>query len=56
MIRNAVEQVFRVKVKKVRTLSMPGKVKRLGRTEGFRPGFKKAVVELRQGDKIEFGE
>jgi len=52
-IKRAVEKLYGVKVKAVRIISLPGKSKRLGRTLGFRPGFKKAVVTLREG-KIEF--
>ncbi|MBI2369945.1 MAG: 50S ribosomal protein L23 [Deltaproteobacteria bacterium] len=55
-IKQAVEQLFRVKVAKVRTLNIEGKRKRLGRFAGRRPDWKKAVVTLRQGQKIEFFE
>jgi len=52
-IKRAVEKLYNVKVRRVAIVSLPGKVKRLGRTEGFRPGLKKAIVTLREG-KIEF--
>lgn len=55
-IRRAVEELFKVKVRKVRTVSMHGKIKRLGRFEGKRASWKKAIVTLRQGDTIEFFE
>lgn len=56
-IRKAVEQLFKVKVASVRTVSMRGKLKRYGRFEGKRPGWKKAFVSLREGEKmIEFFE
>lgn len=55
-IRKAVEEKFDVKVKKVATINMKGKVKRLGRFEGRRPHWKKAVVTLREGFKIDFFE
>ncbi len=55
-IREAVEKIFKVKVEEVRTMRMPGKTKRRGRTVGRRPGWKKAVVWLKPGDKIEFFE
>jgi len=56
-IRNAVEQLFKVKVASVRTVSMRGKLKRYGRFEGKRPNWKKAFVTLREGEKmIEFFE
>jgi large subunit ribosomal protein L23 len=55
-VREAVEKLFKVKVVDVRTMTVPGKVKRRGRTAGLRPGWKKAVVTLKEGDKIEFFE
>jgi len=55
-VREAVEKMFKVKVVDVRTLIVAGKVKRRGRTVGLRPGWKKAVVTLKEGDKIEFFE
>ena len=55
-IRQAVEKVFNVKVSSVRTQSREGKWKRLGRFEGRRPGWKKAVVSLAPGHKIELVE
>lgn len=55
-IQEAVEKLFKVKVVDVKTMNVPGKVKRRGRTVGRRPGWKKAVVTLKQGDTIEFFE
>lgn len=55
-IRKAVEALFKVKVKQVRTQIMKGKVKRVGRWSGKRPDWKKAVVTLMPNDKIEFFE
>jgi large subunit ribosomal protein L23 len=55
-IEKAVEQLFKVKVLKVRTSNVLGKVKRLGRKFGKRSDWKKAVVTLREGDRIEFFE
>lgn len=55
-IRKAVEEKFNVKVKKVATINMKGKVKRLGQFEGRRPHWKKAIVTLREGFKIDFFE
>ncbi len=55
-IQEAVEKMFKVKVVEVRTMNVSGKVKRRGRTVGLRPGWKKAVVTLKAGDKIEFFE
>jgi large subunit ribosomal protein L23 len=55
-IRSAVESVFNVKVASVRTASYEGKLKRMGRHQGRRPDWKKAVVELQPGHKIELVE
>ena len=55
-IRQAVEQAFNVKVMKVRTVNMMGKKKRLGRFAGRRPNWKKAVVTLAPGDRVDFFE
>lgn len=55
-IRSAVETVFNVKVASVRTASFEGKLKRMGRHEGRRPAFKKAIVTLAPGHKIELVE
>ena len=52
-IRNAVEAVFNVKVASVRTAAYEGKLKRMGRHQGRRTDWKKAVVTLRPGHKIE---
>jgi large subunit ribosomal protein L23 len=51
-IRKAIEALFKVKVLKVNTVSVMGKSKRLGRTEGKRSDWKKAIVTLAPGDKI----
>lgn len=51
-IRKAVEDIFKVKVLKVNTIRMRGKKKRLGRTEGVRPDWKKAIVTLAPGEKL----
>lgn len=54
-IKKAVEEIFGVEVEKVTTLNMLGKMKRMGRTEGRRASWKKAVVKLTEGSKtIEF--
>lgn len=54
-IKAAVEQIFGVKVDKVNTLNYDGKVKRMGRNEGRRAAFKKAIVTLTDDSKaIEF--
>lgn len=55
-IRYAVEKIFNVRVVKVRTMQMKGKVKRVGRTLGKRRDWKKAIVTLAGGENIEFFE
>ena len=55
-IQSAVERLFKVKVLQVRTSNVLGKVKRLGRRFGKRPDWKKAVVTLKEGDRIDFFE
>jgi large subunit ribosomal protein L23 len=55
-IGHAVEQAFKVKVLKVRTLNMLGKNKKVGRTMGKRADWKKAVVTLAPGGRIDFFE
>ena len=55
-IRTAVEAVFNVKVAAVRTASFHGKLKRMGRHQGRRPDWKKAIVTLAPGHKIELVE
>jgi large subunit ribosomal protein L23 len=55
-IRQAVEKVFSVKVTDVRTAKRQGKWKRMGRFEGRRPAWKKAIVTLAPGHKIELVE
>ncbi len=54
-IKNAVEEIFKVKVASVNTLNVYGKIKRQGRTEGLTGNYKKAVVQLSSDSKsIEF--
>jgi large subunit ribosomal protein L23 len=56
-IKNAIEQVFGVKVKSVNTMNMLGKMKRQGNHMGRRPSWKKAIVKLTDDSKaIEFFE
>ena len=55
-IRHAVEKLFGVAVEGVRTANYPGKWRRVGRSLGRRPGYKKAVVTLREGDAIDVYE
>ena len=55
-IRSAVESVFNVKVTDVRTINYEGKLKRMGRHQGRRASWKKAIVTLAEGSKIELVE
>ena len=55
-IRQAVEELFEVKVTAVNVSKVQPKPKRRGYTKGRRPGWKKAIVELKPGDKIELFE
>jgi len=55
-IKEAVERLFKVKVREVRTATVRGKVKRLGRRFGKRPDWKKAIVTVKEGDRIDFFE
>ena len=56
-IANAVEEAFKVKVAKVNTVSVRGRLKRQGRTQGYTKSWKKAVVTLTEDSKsIEFFE
>jgi len=51
-IRQAVESIFKVRVKSVRTVSVPSRPKRQGAVQGRRSGWKKAYVSLHTGETI----
>jgi len=55
-IKNAVEKSFNTKVKQVRTIQVKGKVKQRGRITGKRRDWKKAVITLMPGQRIDFFE
>jgi large subunit ribosomal protein L23 len=55
-IRKAVEAILKTKVLQVRTINVRGKKRRMGRTVGKRPDWKKAIVKLAPGENIEFLE
>nr|WP_320146358.1 50S ribosomal protein L23 [uncultured Anaeromusa sp.] len=55
-IRQAVEKMFKVQVEAVNTVRVMGKTKRMGKHEGKRPDFKKAIVKLAPGQSIAFFE
>ena len=50
-IRTAVEKLFDVQVEKVNTVNCRGKLKRMGRTQGYTPSYKKAIVQLKKDSK-----
>ena len=52
-VREAVERLFKVHVRDVRVMNYLGKMRRMGRFSGRRPDWKKAVVTLKQGERIE---
>jgi large subunit ribosomal protein L23 len=55
-IRKAVQKIFKVTVLSVRTQNRLGKRKRLGRWLGRRKNWKKAIITLKEGDRVEFFE
>jgi large subunit ribosomal protein L23 len=55
-IKQAIENLFKVKVADVRTVTVAGKVKRSGKTYGKRSNWKKAYVTLQEGQSIDFFE
>ena len=55
-IKNAVETLFKVKVTRVHTVQYLGKERRVGKSRGKRPAWKKAYVTLAAGSRIDFFE
>jgi large subunit ribosomal protein L23 len=55
-VRQAVEQLFEVKVQRVNIVKVQSKPKRRGMSKGMRPGWKKAIVQLAEGESIEIFE
>ena len=53
---SAVEKLFKVKVASVKTATVAGKIKRVGKTVGKRSNWKKAYVALQEGSNIDFFE
>jgi large subunit ribosomal protein L23 len=51
-IKEAVQQIFKVKVADVRTANFAGKMRRRGQSEGYRRDWKKAYVKLAEGEKM----
>ena len=55
-IRQAIEALLKVKVERVNVMTVKGKIKRLGRFAGKRSDWKKAIVTLKKGEKLELYE
>jgi large subunit ribosomal protein L23 len=55
-VKQAVEGLFKVKVVAIKTAIVRGKFRRIGRNEGKRPNWKKAIVTLKEGDAISLFE
>lgn len=55
-VKKAVENLYKVKVEAVNTIKIPRKFRIMGRKQGWKSGFKKAIVTLKEGDKIELFE
>jgi len=52
-LKKAIEDIYGVDVVSVRIINVPKKKKRLGRIQGIKPGYKKAIVKIKKGQKIE---
>jgi len=52
-IKRAIEEIYKVQVEKVNIIKIRGKKRRVGKIEGVKPGYKKAIVTLKEGEKIE---
>lgn len=52
-IKKAIEGIYNVSILSVNTIKIPKKKRRIGRTEGFKKGYVKAVVKVKEGQKIE---
>lgn len=52
-VKRAVEEIYKVKVDAVNTVNVPGKLKRVRARSGYTTGWKKAIVSLKEGQKIE---
>ncbi len=55
-IKRAIEAALKVRVERVNVMNVRGKMKRLGRFAGRRAGWKKAIVTLKEGEKLELYE
>lgn len=52
-IKEAIKELYNVEIKKVAVINVPAKERRLGRQIGTKPGYKKAIVTLKEGNKID---
>jgi large subunit ribosomal protein L23 len=52
-VKKAIEATYKVKVTAVRTINVPSRVKRVGRNIGEKPGYRKAIVTLKKGEKLD---
>lgn len=55
-IKKAVEELFHVEVNQVRTMILAGKVRRVSKSVGRKPDWKKAIVSVKEGQTIKMGE
>ncbi len=55
-IKKSIEKIYKVTVEKVNIINIPRKKRELGRTAGWKAGFKKAIATLKEGDSIEIFE
>jgi large subunit ribosomal protein L23 len=55
-LKKAIEELYQTKVKSINIVNIPPKKKMRGRIEGWKQGFKKAIVTLKEGSKIELFE
>ncbi|HEX8973937.1 MAG TPA: 50S ribosomal protein L23 [Patescibacteria group bacterium] len=53
-VKKAVEGMYKVKVEKIAMVNLPAKIKNYGRYERKQAGVRKAIITLKEGDKIEF--
>ncbi len=55
-IKQAIKELFDVDVEKIRTAILPGKLRSMGAHAGYRPDFKKAIVDIKKGQTIKIVE
>lgn len=53
-IKKSVEELYKVKVEKINVINVPSRLRSFGRKVGRKPGFRKAMVKLNAGEKIEY--